>query len=48
MDMWKANDYLDRGWCIEILRGYEIGQNTARLISNHWYSLPFFPRRSYS
>ena len=40
----KAYDSLDRGRCMEILRGYGIGQNTVRLISHHWDSLIFVPK----
>ena len=42
----KAYDSLDIGRSIEILRGYGMGQETVRLIDNHWYSLLFLPRQS--
>ena len=32
----KAYNSLDRGRCMEILRGYRILQNMVRLISHHW------------
>ena len=35
LDVRKAYDSLDRGWCMEILRGCGMGQNTAHLISHH-------------
>ena len=35
LDLRKAYDSLDRGWCMEILREYRMGQNTARLIAHH-------------
>ena len=44
LDVQKAYDYLDRGWCMEILRGYGLNQNTARLISHQWDSLLHPPR----
>ena len=43
LDVRKAYDSLDRGRCMEILRGYVMVQNTARLISHHWDSLTFVP-----
>ena len=42
--MRKAYDYLDRSQCIEIMRGYGMVQNTARLIDHHWDSLIFPPK----
>ena len=39
----KAYDSLDIGRSIEILRGYRMGQNTVRLIDNHWDILLFVP-----
>ena len=32
------------GQCMEILWGYGMGQNMARLISHHWDSLIFVPK----
>ena len=46
LDVWKSYNSLDRGWCMDILRGYEMGQNTARIIAHHWYSLLFVPKAS--
>ena len=40
----KAYDSLDRGWCMENLRGYGMGQNTARLIAHHLDNLIFSPK----
>ena len=39
----KAYNSLDIGRSIEILRGYRMGQNTVRLIDNHWDILLFVP-----
>ena len=44
LDMRKAYDSLDRGRCIEILRGYGMGKRMARLIAHHWGNLMFFPK----
>ena len=41
LDMRKAYDSLDRSWCMEILRGYGMGQRIARLIAHHWDNLMF-------
>ena len=35
LDARKVYNSLDKGWCMEILRGYGMGQNMARLISHH-------------
>ena len=42
----KAYDSLDRGQCMEIMRGYGMGQNTECLITHHWYSLMFVYKAS--
>ena len=39
LDMRKAYDFLDGGQCMEIIRGYGMGQNTVYLISHHWDNL---------
>ena len=39
----KACNYLYRGRCMEIIRGYGMVQNIAHLIDHHWYSLLFVP-----
>ena len=44
LDVRKAYDSLDRGWCIEILRGYMMGNRMARLIAHHWDNLMFVPK----
>ena len=41
LEVRKAYDSLDRVQCMEILRGYGVGQNMARLISHHWYNQQF-------
>ena len=46
LDTRNAYDYLDRGRCMENLRGYGIGQNTAHLILHHLDSLLFVPKAS--
>ena len=35
LDVYKAYESLDRGRCLEILRGYGLGMNIARLITNY-------------
>ena len=44
LDVQKAYDYLDRGQCMEILRGYGMGKKMARLIANNWDNLMFVPK----
>ena len=44
LDVRKAYDSLDRGQCMEILQGYGMGQNTARLISHFRDNLILFPK----
>ena len=46
LDLQKAYDSLDMGWCMENLRVYGMGQDTARLISHPWYSLIFVTKDS--
>ena len=46
LDVQKVYNSLDRGWCMEILRGYGIVQNTALLIAHHWENLIFVPKTS--
>ena len=36
LDIRKLYDSLDRGWCLEILRGYGMGPNLARLLKSYW------------
>ena len=47
LDMRKAYDSLDRGWFMEILQGYRMGQRMARLISHHWDNLIFVPKKKW-
>ena len=35
LDVRKSFDPLDRGWCMDILMGYGMGQNMVRLIYHH-------------
>ena len=44
LDVRKAYDYLDRSRCMEIMRGYGMGQRMARLIAHHWDNLMFVPK----
>ena len=44
LDVLKAYDSLDRGRCMEVLRGYKMGQKMARLIVHHWDKLMFIPK----
>ena len=44
LDARKTYESLDRGRCMEILRGYEMGQRMARLIAHHWDNLMFVPK----
>ena len=36
IDVQKDYDSLDRGRCIEIIRGYGMGTNLQRLIQRYW------------
>ena len=45
--MLKAYESLDRGWFMEILQGYRMGQRMARLISHHWDNLIFVPKKKW-
>ena len=46
LDVQKAYNYLGRGQYMEILRGYGMGQNIARLIAHHCDNHVFFQRRA--
>ena len=46
LDVQKAYISLDRFRCMDIMRGYGMGQNTAHFISHHWDSLLFVPKAS--
>ena len=36
LDVPKSYDSLHKVWCMEIMREYGMGQNTARLIYHYW------------
>ena len=44
LDVCKAYDSLDRGWCVDILWGDDIGQNMAFLIAHQWENQQFVPK----
>ena len=44
LDVQNAYDSLDRLWCMEILWGYGMEQQIARLITHHWDNLMFVPK----
>ena len=44
LDVQKAYDSLDRGWCMDILRGYGMVHNKACLNTHHWDNLILFPK----
>ena len=44
LEVFKLYDSLYRLRCMEILRGYKMGQNMAHLISHHWDNQQFVPR----
>ena len=44
LDVWKAYESLDRGWCMDILRGYGMGKRMVRLIAHHWENFMFVPK----
>ena len=48
LDVQKAYDSLNRGRCMYILRGYEMGQKKARLIAHHWDNLILYQRQACS
>ena len=43
IDVRKAYNSLDRGRCIEVLRGYGMGLNLARLFKSYWDHHRIFP-----
>ena len=43
IDVRKAYNSLDRGQCIEVLRGYGMGLNLARLFKSYWDHHRIFP-----
>ena len=44
LDVNKEYDLLDRGRCLEILRGYGLGPNLAWLIENYWKQKMIYPK----
>ena len=44
LDVRKVYDSLDRVWHMEILSGYGMGKNTARLIEHNWDNIIFIPK----
>ena len=44
LELRKAYDSLDRGWCMEILWGCRKGKRMVRLIAHHWDNLMFVPK----
>ena len=44
LDVCKAYNSLDRGRCMDIMRGYRMGQNMSRLIAHHWENQQFVPK----
>ena len=46
IDVQKDYDSLDRGRCIEIIRGYGMGTNLQRLIQRYWDRQKVVPKAS--
>ena len=46
LDVRKVYDSLNKGRYMDILRGYGMDQNMARLISHHWNNQHFVPKAS--
>ena len=44
LDVRKSYDSLDRGRCMDILRGYGMGKRMARLIAHRWDNLMLVPK----
>ena len=44
LDVRKAYDSLNRGWLMDIMWGYRMGQKKARLIAHHWDNLILVPK----
>ena len=44
IDVRKAYALLDRGVCVEILKGYELGPNMARLLGYYWEKQKILPK----
>ena len=44
IDVRKAYDSLDRGWCMDIIGGCGMGQKMARLIAHNWDNIMFTPK----
>ena len=44
MDVRKAYDSMERGCCLEILRGYGMGPKLARILKNYWKRKRIVPK----
>ena len=44
LDVRKSYNSLDRAWRMEILWGYGMGHNIARIIAHQWENLQFVPK----
>ena len=44
LDVRKSYDLLDRGVCMEILRGYELRPNMSLLVVHYWEKQSIFPK----
>ena len=44
LDVHKAYKSLDRGRCLELLRGYGLGPNLDRLLTKYWYQQRILPK----
>ena len=44
LDVRKAYDSLDRDRCLQLLSGYEMGTNLARLLDNYWKRQRIVPK----
>ena len=44
LDVQKAYDSLDQERCLELLRGYGLGPNLARLLDNYWRRQRIVPK----
>ena len=44
LDVYKSYDSLDRGLCLEVLRGYGMGLNLVRLFKSYWDCQWILPR----
>ena len=44
LDVRKEYNSIDRGWCLEILRGYGLGPNMARILTHYWEQHSIVPK----